>query len=131
MNAQPVPVQPVPAQPALRQFFGDRDRDFRLTPELVAELERITGTGIGGFTRRVMATEFRLADLHATIRLALIGGGTDPQEAQALIAAYVAPRPVLDAFALAVAVLDHLMTGEVQSIANSASGSAAERAGEA
>ncbi|MFE3837552.1 gene transfer agent family protein [Pseudogemmobacter sonorensis] len=97
--------------PALHIFFGDQERDFLLTPELVAELERLTGQGIGGFARRFMAGDFHLAHLHHTIRLALIGGGTDPQEAAALIASYVVPRPVLEGFALAVAVLDHLMTG--------------------
>lgn len=45
------------------------------------------------------------------IRLALIGGGTSPEEAAALIAAYVTPRPVLEGFALAVQIIDHLMTG--------------------
>lgn len=97
--------------PALRQFFGDQDRDFRLTPELIAELERLSLQGIGGFTKRFFGGDFKLADLHAVIRLALIGGGTDPKEAAALIAAYVTPRPILESFALAVAILDFAMTG--------------------
>jgi hypothetical protein len=96
----------------LRAFFGDKEHAFQLTPPLVAELERLTGQGIGGLSRRTIAGEFHLATLHHVIRLALIGGNeTSPEEAQALIAAYVAPRPVLKAFALAVSILDHLMTG--------------------
>ena len=94
-----------------RQFFGDREHDFALPPALILELERLTGQGIGGLSRRLMAGDFKLADLHQTIRLGLIGGGAEPQEAAALIAAYVETRPVLEAYALAVTVIDHVMTG--------------------
>lgn len=30
-----------------KAFFGDRDREFSLTPHLIPELEKITGKGIG------------------------------------------------------------------------------------
>lgn len=92
-------------------FFGDRPRDLILSVEMVAELERLTNSGIGGFSRRFMGGDFKLADMHHVLRLALIGGGTAPEEAAALIAAYVAPRPVLEGFALAVQIIDRLMTG--------------------
>ncbi|MBJ2149714.1 hypothetical protein [Paracoccus sp. IB05] len=45
-------------------FFGDKPRDLILMPELVTELERLTGQGIGGFSRRVMQSVFKLLDLH-------------------------------------------------------------------
>ncbi|PZQ97572.1 MAG: gene transfer agent family protein [Cereibacter sphaeroides] len=103
--------------PALRAFFGDREHVFRLTVPLVAELERQTGQGIGGFSRRLMGQDFRLADLHNTIRLGLIGGGeTSPEEAAALVANYGASVPVLHQFALAVSVIEILMMGPAEEI---------------
>ena len=99
--------------PAFRTFFGDADRDFRLTPELVLELERITGAGIGGLSRRFFAGDFRHAELLAVIRLGLIGGGETPQTAADLVAAYAAPRPVMEVFPVAVGSLEMLMFGKV------------------
>lgn len=99
--------------PAFRTFFGDAERDFRLTPELVTELERLTGAGIGGLSRRVFAGDFRYAELLAVIRLGLIGGGTAPEDAAALIAAYATPRPIMELFPVAVGTLEILMFGKV------------------
>ena len=62
-------------------FFGDGERNFLLTPELIVELERKTGAGIGSLCRRLFAGEFKHAEITETIRLALIGGGTSPKEA--------------------------------------------------
>ena len=67
-------------------FFGDGERDFLLTPEIIVELERKTGAGIGGLCRRLFAGDFKHADITETIRLGLIGGGTSPKEADALTA---------------------------------------------
>ena len=69
-----------------RAFFGDGERDFRVTPELIVELERKTGAGIGGLCRRLFAGDFKQVDVTETIRLALIGGGASPKDADALVA---------------------------------------------
>ena len=66
-----------------RAFFGDGERDFRITPELIVELERKSGAGIGGLCRRLFAGDFKHSDVTETIGLALIGGGTSPKEADA------------------------------------------------
>jgi hypothetical protein len=92
-----------------RQFFGDREREFVLTPALIVELERTTGTGIGALFRRLAANEFR--HLIETVRLGLIGGGASPEEAHALVAAYVAGRPILEAYPLALSILEALFFG--------------------
>lgn len=97
--------------PSFKTFFGDQDRVFRLTPELIQELERKTGRGIGGMCRDLFAGDFHLATVTETIRLALIGGGTEPQVAASLIATYAAPRPVMEPYALAVAILETTMLG--------------------
>lgn len=97
--------------PSFRTFFGDQDRTFRLPPELISELERKTGRGIGGLCRDLFAGEFRHAEVLETVRLALIGGGEAPEVAASLIATYAAPRPVMEPYALAVRILETAMLG--------------------
>ena len=102
-------------EPAVhRQFFADREYAFRLTPPLILELERKTATGIGALSRRAFSSDFRHADLLEIVRLGLIGGGTDPEEAAALIAAYAAPAPIMSVYPLAVSILEVLMFGQAQ-----------------
>lgn len=88
-----------------REFFGDRERDFRITPKLIAELERLTGVGIGALCKRLFAGDFSHADICETIRLALIGGGAEPQEAANLVAVYASDAPLGRVYPLAVAIL--------------------------
>lgn len=94
-----------------RDFLGDSVRDFHLTPAMIVELERVCHGGIGGIVHRVFARNFTFAEVTETIRLALIGGGTDPEEAASLIAAYITPRPLMHGFALATDILTATMLG--------------------
>jgi hypothetical protein len=94
-----------------RAFFGDAERDFLLAPELIIELERKTGAGIGALCRRLFAGDFKHSDVCETLRLGLIGGGTSPKEADALVAAYALRRPLSEIFPLAVAILNKLWFG--------------------
>lgn len=98
-------------------FLGDGDKSFRLTPEMILELERLSGIGIGAIFKRLIANDFRHRDLTDTIRLALIGGGTEPEEATALVATYVTPAPLTKVLPLAIGIFEHLMFGPVQSTA--------------
>jgi hypothetical protein len=95
-------------------FFGDAKRTFKITPELITELERKTGCGIGGLCRRLFAGEFGHADLIETIRLALIGGGEKPETAAALVATYAADRPLSETYPLAVSILEALWFGHAK-----------------
>lgn len=95
-----------------KAFFGDAERTFALSPELMIELERKTGTGIGGLCRRVFDGQFSLSDISETIRLALVGGGTTPADALSLVEAYALKRPLLETFPLAVAILETVWFGE-------------------
>ncbi|GAB1581740.1 gene transfer agent family protein [Phyllobacterium phragmitis] len=97
-----------------RKFFGDAERDFHLTPELIFELERITGTGIGGLSRRVFTGDFRHAELLHVIRLGLIGGGETPEEANSLIEAYGKPRPIAELVPIALGILETVMFGKAK-----------------
>jgi hypothetical protein len=56
--------------------------------------------------------EFSHADVTETIRLALIGGDTSPQEADALTKAYATSRPIMEVFPLAVSILETLFFGK-------------------
>jgi hypothetical protein len=94
-----------------KAFFGDAEYAFRITPELIVELERKTGAGIGGLCRRLFAGDFKHADIIETIRLALIGGGTSPVNADALVAAYAVARPLSEIYPLAVSILEFLWFG--------------------
>lgn len=98
-----------------RTFFGDGERDFRLTPALIAELERKTETGIGSLCRRLFAGEFSHADVTETIRLALTGGGETAERAAELVATYAADRPLSEIYPLSVAILEALWFGSAKS----------------
>lgn len=100
-------------------FFGDAERTFAFpTRELVEELERKTGTGIGTLCIRVLEGHFRHVELVEAIRLALIGGGTSPEEAAKLVAAYVVGRPLAESHKLAAAILGRLYAGEPAPLAS-------------
>lgn len=91
---------------AYRQFFGDRERDFKLTPELIQELERKCQAGIGELSRRLFGGDFRYQDVSEIIRLGLIGGGESPERAQELVGLYVHQFPINESYALAVQVVE-------------------------
>ncbi|HEY8566583.1 MAG TPA: gene transfer agent family protein [Beijerinckiaceae bacterium] len=107
------------SETAVTLFFGDRERVFDLAPDAhgatyVLELERVTAKGVGTIASRMFSPrpEFHLADLHETIRLALIGGGADPEEAAALVKTYAVPQPVSRSFDLALQILSVLWFGQ-------------------
>ena len=105
----------MPDSPVHVQFFGDSERMFSLTPELIIELERVTATGIGGLCRRMFAGNFAHREITETIRLALIGGGEAPEDAAALVAVYAAPRPLMEVYPLVVSIFETVMFGKVGS----------------
>lgn len=103
----------------MNAFFGDAEYAFHLTPNLIIELEQKTGTGIASLCRRVFAGEFNHADIIETIRLALIGGGTSPARAAALVAAYAYGRPISETLPLTNAIFETLWFGPAETeIAN-------------
>jgi hypothetical protein len=94
-----------------RVFFGDRERDFKITPKLIAELERQTGVGVGALCKRLFAGDFSHADIVETIRLGLIGGGADPFDASTLVKVYASDAPLSTSYPLAVSILEALWFG--------------------
>jgi Protein of unknown function (DUF3356). len=95
----------------LRAFFGDRERAFTLTDPMIAELERQTGLGIGALYAKLINLGYSAQLLKETIRLGLIGGGTSPDEAAQLCAAYVENRPLAEIFPLAFEIMDARWNG--------------------
>lgn len=98
-------------QPQRRKFFGDAEHIFTLTPQLILELERTTGAGIGKLCERLFARHFDYRDVSEVIRLALIGGGAQPDKAAALVQTYVPAQPLIHSYTLAVDILERLWFG--------------------
>lgn len=96
---------------SITRLFGDAEYRFCITSKVVTELEAQTGAGIGALFRRMIAGEFRNADIIHTLRLGLIGGGTSPHDAARLVRTYVEDRPFAETYPLAVDVLDALYSG--------------------
>jgi hypothetical protein len=97
--------------PTIKEFFGDAERSFALTPVLIEELERTCNAGIGAIAKRLFSGQFKHADMLQTIRLALIGAGETPQVAASLTEVYGAHRPINEVLPLAVAILENLFFG--------------------
>lgn len=93
-------------------FFGDSVRAFTLTDTIIEELQQKTGLGIGALFLRMSSSQFRVADIVEVIRLGLVGGGTNPQEAQRLVDAYAKDRPFDETFPLALDILDARWNGK-------------------
>lgn len=95
----------------VKAFFGDLKRSFKLTAPMIIELERVTGAGIGGLAKRLIANEWKLFEVSEIIRLAMIGGGETPENASALIAAYVTSQPLGASQALALTIIEAAFFG--------------------
>lgn len=87
-------------------FFGDGEKTFALPDPMIAELERLTDLGIGTIYMRAAKMQFKLADLVAIIRLGLIGGGSNPEQAARLVESYGTNRPIDELYPLAMDILD-------------------------
>lgn len=92
-----------------KAFFGDRERDFSLTPHLIPEFERVTGKAIGETVDDLRGMSF--SQIVHTVRLGLVGGGTHPKEATALVQTYVDTHPLGELHLLALDILTDLWTG--------------------
>lgn len=95
----------------VKQFFGDAEHEFHLPPDLVVELERKLGSGIGAIYRRFLNSEFGFSDLTEVLRLGLVGGGADPKDAAMLVTTYASRMTVMKLYMSALPVLDELMSG--------------------
>ncbi|WP_210333124.1 gene transfer agent family protein [Ensifer sp. ENS01] len=93
-------------------FFGDGEKTFALTSEMIHELERTTGVGIMALHTRFRAMAAHFGDLIEVIRTGLIGGGTSPEEAHKLVGIYSRSMQVSDLYHLAFDILDARYLGK-------------------
>lgn len=92
-------------------FFGDGEKSFFLSDQMITELERLTSQGIGAFYQRVIRMEFHMNDLVEVIRLGLIGADCHPEKAAQLVDTYARNRPIAEVFPLAIDILEARWAG--------------------
>ena len=97
---------------AFTAFLGDFEHRFDLRGKHVAELERLSGTGIGTIFKRLTEGHYRHADIRHVISLALIGSGEmTPKLASAFCDVWVTDRPILESYPVALSILERLWFG--------------------
>lgn len=75
--------------------WADGQYHFALKLPQIDELQRLCNAGIGTISRRVHSGDFFFADIYETIRLGLIGGGTNHIRALQLVQTYVIGQPLV------------------------------------
>lgn len=98
-------------------FFGDGEKTFALTTEMIHELERTTGVGIMALHNRFRAMAAHFSDLAEVIRTGLIGAGTSPEEAHKIVGIYSRSMLISDLYLLAFDILDARYTGKPDEVA--------------
>ncbi|PJF10781.1 gene transfer agent family protein [Pseudorhodobacter sp. MZDSW-24AT] len=100
-----------------RAFFGDGEHAFTLTDPMLAELERLTGLGVGALYLQLVNMAYPATILIEIIRLGLIGAGTTPETAKRLCATYAANRPLSETFPLAFEIMEARWSGKAEQVA--------------
>jgi hypothetical protein len=90
--------------------LAERRRRFELLLGEMAELERLTGSGIGAIFMRLGSHQFTHWDVWDTIRLGLEGGGMPAIEASALVLRHQ-DEPLIDFLPLAGAIVAAAVNG--------------------
>jgi len=85
--------------------WADGDHIFRLAWGELELLQETCDAGPYVILDRLTNGTWRMQDISATIRLALIGGGLEPAKALTLVRQYVETRPPVENLQLAQAVL--------------------------
>lgn len=104
---------------AIELEYGDGTYTFRLGLSEIEEVEEKLDLSIFALERRLspLMREPRLRDMRETIRCGLIGGGTKPTDALALVRRYLDIRPLDEsrdlAYAIVLAALARVHPGEL------------------
>ncbi|WP_196258567.1 gene transfer agent family protein [Pelagibacterium limicola] len=91
--------------------WADGDYVFALRWGELIKLQEATDAGPFVVYERLGNGQWRLGDISHTIRLALIGGGTEPAKALRLVRDYVESRPPLENLMLARGILGVALHG--------------------
>lgn len=99
----------------ITKAWADGDYVFRLDAKRTGELEENLDAGASWLVGRMLYNRdrgWRQKDVRETIRLGLIGGGTAPSKALALVARYVNDRPSMESLPLAIEILMASLSGQ-------------------
>lgn len=91
--------------------WADGIHKFRLPIGQLRELQEKTDCGPMELVNRLLRGTWRVDDVRETIRLGLIGGGTEPTRALSLVMRYVDARPLAESVPMAQAILSVLLFG--------------------
>lgn len=91
--------------------WADGDYVFRLGWSELAKLQEATDAGPYVILNRLVDGSWRVADISATIRLGLVGGGMSPTDALKKVREYVEDRPPIESLMIAQAVLSAAIVG--------------------
>ena len=87
------------------QPFADGTYSFRLAYGQISELQEKCDCGPMRLLSRLQSGDWKIEDIFETVRLGLIGGGTEPKQALKLAERYVKERPPLENQPLALAIV--------------------------
>jgi hypothetical protein len=92
--------------------FGDGTYTFDLSFNLASEFEQKHGKSLWQTMKLLVNGVFSIEDLSEIVRLALIGGGTEPGRAMSLVQIYVRDRPLAEHINLSRSILSFAFFGE-------------------
>jgi hypothetical protein len=91
--------------------FGDGKHEFALNIGELEELQEKCDAGPEEIMARLLAGNWRVADLRETLRLGLKGGGMSSTQALVLVERYAGPGDLMALKPLAVSVLGAALVG--------------------
>lgn len=91
--------------------WADGDYVFRLGWSELAKLQEACDAGPYVILNRLVDGSWRVADISATIRLGLVGGGMPPTDVLKKVREYVEDRPPIENLMIAQAVLSAAIVG--------------------
>lgn len=91
--------------------WADGHYTFRLPIGQLVELQELTDAGPAWIDARLKTSSWFVKDITETIRLGLIGGGVDPNQAKKLVERYVAARPLNESVPVAQLVISAVLIG--------------------
>lgn len=94
--------------------WADGTYEFALRWGELAELQDACDAGPFVVLARLASNQWRIEDIASTIRLGLIGGGTEPAKALKLVKTYVEGRPPAENVSLARGILETSIMGAPQ-----------------
>lgn len=93
-------------------LWADGNYRFRLAIGQLRELQEKCNAGPPEIFERLMKNTWRVDDVRETLRLGLIGGGTPPSQALALVIRYVDMRPWMENVPAALEVMGAALVGD-------------------